>query len=222
MLITNHMFVTNDGCYLLNQARSEHKQLVFTVHMTTEYATDEYPYSGKEKSWYGDVAGEIIGCLSHVTVNNVLYTCQTKLAVKCTDPSQSWSTVSLWAKLEGSDKNEILFACLSRKVSEHFKNVGVIIFELSSTLAGVVDDFGFQECSTQNPSTGISPRSVSLLTKEDDGGYSMHLTNLEAENIDAHSITLNGSDLETIIRRICDARIAQSMNGSGSSSSSSS
>jgi hypothetical protein len=143
------------------------------------------------------------------------------LAVKCTDPSQSWATVSLWAKLEGSDANEILFACLSRRVSELFKNVGVIIFELSATLAGVVDDFGFQEGSTQNPSTGISPRSVSLITKEDDGGYSMHLTDLEAEDIDAQSITLNGSDLETIIRRICDARIAQAMQGSGSSSSSS-
>lgn len=222
MLITNHMFVTNEGCYLLNQARSKHKSLVFTVHMTTEEAKDEYPYSGKEKSWYGDVAGEIIGCLSHVTVNNVSYTCYTKLAIKCTDPSQYWHTVSLWAKLEGSDKNEILFACLSRRVSTVFSGLGVLIFELSTTLAGVVDDFGFQECSTQNPSTGISPRSVSLLTKEDDGGYSMHLTNLEAENIDAQSITLNGSDLETIIRRICDARIAQSMNGSGSSSSSSS
>lgn len=65
-------------------------------------------------------------------------------------------------------------------------------------------------------------RAVSLIIYEEGVGYSMHLTNLEAENIDAQSFTINGSDLETLIRRICDARIAQAMSGSGSSSSSSS
>ena len=75
--------------------------------------------------------------------------------------------------------------------------------------------------ANSNSEVAIS-RAVSLITYEEGVGYSMHLTNLEAENIDAQSLTLNGSDLETIIRRICDARIAQAMHGSGSSSSSSS
>lgn len=217
MLNTNHVVITNKGCQLMEQSKSQFKTLVFSVRMTTNYiAGTEYPHnSGKDKAWFGDVVGEIIGASSHVTIDAVSEVCHTKLAVKCTDNSQHWKTVSIWAHFE-DESYDYLFACLSRENGD-FNNVTIL--ELPVTLDGVVDDFGFQECSAQNPSTGISPRSVSLITKEDDGGYSMHLTNLESENIEAQSITMNGSDLETIIRRIVDARIAQAISGSGSSSS---
>lgn len=219
MLNTNHVVLTNQGSQLMEQSKTQFKTLVFSVRMTTNYISGtEYPHnSGKDKAWFGDVVGEIIGASSHVTINAVSEVCHTKLAVKCTDNSQRWKTVSIWAHFE-DESYEYLFACLSRENGD-FNNVTIL--ELPVTLDGVVDDFGFQECSTQDTNTGTSPRSVSLITKEDDGGYAMHLTALEAENIDAQSITLNGSDLETIIHRICDARIAQAMSGSGSSSSSS-
>ena len=135
-------YITNDGARLIERARTEGKSIVFgSVRMNTVYKSDPTSLVQKTEEWYGENHGSVVGCISHVSVNEVSEACDSKLAVQCNDNSESWKSIGIYARLDG-EEDEVLLACESIENGE-YKDVTIV--ELPVTLDGVVGDFGLSE-----------------------------------------------------------------------------
>ena len=135
-------YITNDGSRLIERARTEGKSIVFgSVRMNTTYKSDPYSLVQQTDEWFGENHGSVVGCLSHVSVDEGSKVCDSKLAVQCNDNSESWKSIGIYAHLDG-DVDELLFACESIENGE-YKDVTIV--ELPVTLDGVVADFGLSE-----------------------------------------------------------------------------
>ena len=135
-------YITNDGARLIERARTEGKSIVFgSVRMNTTYKSDPTSLVQKSDKWFGENHGSVVGCISHVSVDEVSQVCDSKLAVQCNDNSVSWKSIGIYAHLDG-EVDELLFACESIENGE-YKDVTIV--ELPVTLDGVVADFGLSE-----------------------------------------------------------------------------
>lgn len=135
-------YITNDGARLIERARTEGKSIVFgSVRMNTTYKSDPTSLVQKDEEWFGENHGSVVGCISHVSVDEVSQVCDSKLAVQCNDNSVSWKSIGIYARLDG-EVDELLFACESIENGE-YKDVTIV--ELPVTLDGVVADFGLSE-----------------------------------------------------------------------------
>ena len=135
-------YITNDGSRLIERARTEGKSIVFgSVRMNTIYKSDPYSLVQQTDEWFGENHGSVVGCISHVSVDDVSQVCDSKLAVQCNDNSESWKSLGIYAHLDG-EVGELLFACESIENGE-YKDVTIV--ELPVTLDGVVADFGLSE-----------------------------------------------------------------------------
>ena len=135
-------YITNDGSRLIERARTEGKSIVFgSVRMNTIYKSDPYSLVQKDDEWFGENHGSVVGCISHVSVDEGSKVCDSKLAVQCNDNSVSWKSIGIYAHLDG-EVDELLFACESIENGE-YKDVTIV--ELPVTLDGVVADFGLSE-----------------------------------------------------------------------------
>lgn len=135
-------YITNDGSRLIERARTEGKSIVFgSVRMNTIYKSDPTSLVQQTDEWFGENHGSVVGCLSHVSVDEVSQVCDSKLAVQCNDNSESWKSLGIYAHLDG-EVDELLFACESIENGE-YKDVTVV--EIPVTLDGVVADFGLSE-----------------------------------------------------------------------------
>lgn len=135
-------YITNDGSRLIERARTEGKSIVFgSVRMNTIYKSDPYSLVQQTDEWFGETHGSVVGCISHVSVDEVSEVCDSKLAVQCNDNSESWKSIGIYAHLDG-EVDELLFACESIENGE-YKDVTIV--ELPVTLDGVVADFGLSE-----------------------------------------------------------------------------
>lgn len=135
-------YITNDGSRLIERAKTEVKSIVFgSVRMNTIYKADPYSLVQQTDEWFGENHGQVVGCLSHVSVADVSEVCDSKLAVQCNDNSESWKSLGIYAHLDG-EEGEVLFACESIENGE-YKDVTIV--ELPVTLDGVVADFGLSE-----------------------------------------------------------------------------
>lgn len=137
-------YITNDGARLIDRARNEGKSIVFSsVRMNTIYKSDPSSLVQKSDEWFGANHGSVVGCLSHVSVDDVSCVCDSKLAIQCNDNSESWKSLGIYAHLNG-EEGEVLFACESIQNGE-YKDVTIV--ELPVTLDGAVEDFGLSEGS---------------------------------------------------------------------------
>ena len=109
--------------------------------MNTIYKSDPSSLVQKSDEWFGADHGSVVGCLSHVSVDDVSRVCDSKLAIQCNDNSESWKSLGIYAHLDG-EVDELLFACESIQNGE-YKDVTIV--ELPVTLDGVVEDFGLSE-----------------------------------------------------------------------------
>lgn len=135
-------YITNDGSRLIERARTEGKSLIFgSVRMNTIYKSDPYSLVQQTDEWFGENRGSVVGCISHVSVDEGSKVCDSKLAVQCNDNSESWKSLGIYAHLDG-EVDELLFACESIENGE-YKDVTIV--ELPVTLDGVVADFGLSE-----------------------------------------------------------------------------
>ena len=135
-------YITNDGARLIERARTESKSIVFgSVRMNTIYKSDPYSLVQQTDEWFGENHGSVVGCISHVSVDELSQVCDSKLAVQCNDNSESWKSIGIYAHLDG-EVDELLFACESIENGE-YKDVTIV--ELPVTLDGVVADFGLSE-----------------------------------------------------------------------------
>lgn len=135
-------YITNDGSRLIDRARTEGKSIVFgSVRMNTIYKSDPYSLVQQTDEWFGENHGSVVGCISHVSVDEVSQVCDSKLAVQCNDNSESWKSIGIYAHLDG-EEDEVLLACESIENGE-YKDVTIV--ELPVTLDGVVADFGLSE-----------------------------------------------------------------------------
>lgn len=135
-------YITNDGTRLIERARTEGKSIVFgSVRMNTIYKSDPYSLVQQTDEWFGENHGSVVGCNSHVSVDDVSQVCDSKLAVQCNDNSVSWKSIGIYAHLDG-EVDELLFACESIENGE-YKDTTIV--ELPVTLDGVVADFGLSE-----------------------------------------------------------------------------
>lgn len=135
-------YITNDGTRLIERARTEGKSIVFgSVRMNTTYKSDPYSLVQQTDEWFGENHGSVVGCNSHVSVDDVSQVCDSKLAVQCNDNSESWKSIGIYAHLDG-EVDELLFACESIENGE-YKDVTIV--EIPVTLDGVVADFGLGE-----------------------------------------------------------------------------
>ena len=144
-------YITNDGARLIGRARNEGKSIVFgSVRMNTIYKSDPSSLVQKSDEWFGAYHGSVVGCLSHVSVNDVSCVCDSKLAIQCNDNSESWKSLGIYARLNG-EEGEVLFACESIQNGE-YKDVTIV--ELPVTLDGAVEDFGLSEGSSGSGGSG--------------------------------------------------------------------
>lgn len=135
-------YITNDGSRLIERARTEGRYIVFgSVRMNTIYKSDPYSLVQQTDEWFGENHGSVVGCLSHVSVDEGSKVCDSKLAIQCNDNSEAWKSLGIYAHLDG-EEGEVLFACESIENGE-YKDVTLV--ELPVTLAGVVEDFGLSE-----------------------------------------------------------------------------
>ena len=135
-------YITNDGARLIERARTEGKSIFFgSVRMNTIYKSDPTSLVQQTDEWFGENHGSVVGCISHVSVDEVSQVCDSKLAVQCNDNSVSWKSIGIYAHLDG-EVDELLFACESIENGE-YKDVTIV--ELPVTLDGVVADFGLSE-----------------------------------------------------------------------------
>lgn len=95
----------------------------------------------KPEIWFGENVGEVVGCLSHITIDGASHVCDAKVAVQCSDNTKPYKSIGIYANLEG-ESDEILIACESIQNGD-YKNVTLV--ELPVTLDGAVEDFGIQE-----------------------------------------------------------------------------
>lgn len=150
-------YITNDGSRLIDRARTEGKSIVFSsVRMNTIYKSDPYSLVQQTDEWFGENHGSVVGCLSHVSVDEVSQVCDSKLAVQCNDNSESWKSIGIYAHLDG-EVDELLFACESIENGE-YKDVTIV--ELPVTLDGVVADFGLSEGGSGGGGGGEVPANV--------------------------------------------------------------
>lgn len=135
-------FITNGGAKLIQRAVQESKALVFgSVRMNSIYESNPAELVQKSDAWFGANVGEVVGCLSHVSVDDVSCVRDAKLAIQCNDNTKPWKSIGIYAHLEGED-DELLFACESIQNGD-YKNVTIV--ELPVTLDGAVEDFGLSE-----------------------------------------------------------------------------
>lgn len=150
-------YITNDGSRLIDRARTEGKSIVFgSVRMNTIYKSDPYSLVQQTDEWFGETHGSVVGCISHVSVDDVSQVCDSKLAVQCNDNSESWKSIGIYAHLDG-EVDEILFACESIENGE-YKDVTIV--ELPVTLDGVVADFGLSEGGSGSGGGGEVPANM--------------------------------------------------------------
>lgn len=150
-------YITNDGSRLIERARTEGKSIVFgSVRMNTIYKSDPYSLVQQTDEWFGENHGSVVGCNSHVSVDDVSQVCDSKLAVQCNDNSESWKSIGIYAHLDG-EVDELLFACESIENGE-YKDVTIV--ELPVTLDGVVADFGLSEGGSGGGGGGEVPANM--------------------------------------------------------------
>lgn len=150
-------YITNDGSRLIERARTEGKSIVFgSVRMNTIYKSDPYSLVQQTEEWFGENHGSVVGCISHVSVDEVSQVCDSKLAVQCNDNSESWKSIGIYAHLDG-EVDELLFACESIENGE-YKDVTIV--ELPVTLDGVVADFGLSEGGSDSGGGGEAPANM--------------------------------------------------------------
>lgn len=134
--------ITNGGAKLIDRARNENKALVFSaVRMNTVYENSIMELVQKSESWFGANVGEVVGCLSHIIIDDVSHVCDAKVAVQCNDNAKAWKTIGIYGHLEG-ESNDTLIYCESIQNGD-FK--GTTVVELPVTLDGAVEDFGLSE-----------------------------------------------------------------------------
>lgn len=134
--------ITNQGAKLIGRALNESKHIVFSgVRMNTVYENDLMSLVQKPETWFGANVGEVVGCLSHIIIDEVSHVCDAKVAVQCNDNSKAWKTIGIYGHLEG-ESNDTLIYCESIQNGD-FK--GTTVVELPVTLDGAVDDFGFSQ-----------------------------------------------------------------------------
>lgn len=159
-------YITNDGSRLIERARTEGKSIVFgSVRMNTIYKSDPYSLVQQTDEWFGETHGSVVGCISHVSVDEVSEVCDSKLAVQCNDNSESWKSIGIYAHLDG-EVDELLFACESIENGE-YKDVTIV--ELPVTLDGVVADFGLSEGGSGSGGGGEVPANM-MTTDTDQTG----------------------------------------------------
>lgn len=150
-------YITNEGARLIERASSEGKSIVFgSVRMNTTYKSDPASLVQQSEEWFGENHGSVVGCLSHVSVDDVSQVCDSKLAVQCNDNSKAWKSIGIYAHLDGEEGEE-LFAC------ESIQNGGyedVTIVEIPVTLDGVVADFGLSEGGSGGGGGGEVPANM--------------------------------------------------------------
>ncbi len=150
-------YITNDGSRLIERARTEGKSIVFgSVRMNTIYKSDPTSLVQQSDEWFGENHGSVVGCLSHVSVDEVSQVCDSQLAVQCNDNSVSWKSLGIYAHLDG-EVDELLFACESIENGE-YKDVTIV--ELPVTLDGVVADFGLSEGGSGSGGGGEVPANM--------------------------------------------------------------
>lgn len=151
-------YITNDGARLIERARTEGKSLVFgSVRMNTIYKSDPYSLVQQTDEWFGENHGSVVGCISHVSVDEGSKVCDSKLAVQCNDNGDSWKSLGIYARLNSEESSEVLFACESIENGE-YKDVTIV--ELPVTLAGVVEDFGLSEGGSGSGGGGGVPANM--------------------------------------------------------------
>lgn len=159
-------YITNDGSRLIERARTEGKSIVFgSVRMNTIYKSDPYSLVQQTDEWFGENHGSVVGCISHVSVDEVSQVCDSKLAVQCNDNSESWKSLGIYARLDG-EVDELLFACESIENGE-YKDVTIV--ELPVTLDGVVADFGLSEGGSGSGGGGEVPANMMTTDTEQAG-----------------------------------------------------
>ena len=159
-------YITNDGARLIERARTERKSIVFgSVRMNTIYKSDPTSLVQQTEEWFGENHGSVVGCLSHVSVNEVSEVCDSKLAVQCNDNSVSWKSLGIYAHLDG-EVDELLFACESIENGE-YKDVTIV--EIPVTLDGVVADFGLSEGGSGGSGGGEVPANMMTTDTEQIG-----------------------------------------------------
>lgn len=150
-------YITNEGARLIDRAKTEGKSIVFgSVRMNTTYKSDPASLVQQSEEWFGENHGSVVGCLSHVSVDDVSQVCDSKLAVQCNDNSKAWKSIGIYAHLDGEEGEE-LFAC------ESIQNGGyedVTIVEIPVTLDGVVADFGLSEGGSGSGGGGDVPANM--------------------------------------------------------------
>lgn len=162
-------YITNDGARLIERARTEGKSIVFgSVRMNTIYKSDPYSLVQQTDEWFGENHGSVVGCLSHVSVDEGSKVCDSKLAVQCNDNSESWKSLGIYAHLDG-EEGEVLFACESIENGE-YKDVTIV--ELPVTLDGVVVDFGLSEGGSGGGGGGGGVPANMMTTDTDQTGLS--------------------------------------------------
>lgn len=150
-------YITNDGSRLIDRARTEGKSIVFgSVRMNTIYKSDPYSLVQQTDEWFGENRGSVVGCISHVSVDEFSQVCDSKLAVQCNDNSESWKSLGIYARLDG-EEDEVLLACESIENGE-YKDVTIV--ELPVTLDGVVADFGLSEGGSGGGGGGEVPANM--------------------------------------------------------------
>lgn len=156
-------YITNDGARLIERAKTEVKSIVFgSVRMNTIYKSDPTSLVQKSDEWFGENHGQVVGCLSHVSVADVSKVCDSKLAVQCNDNSESWKSLGIYARLDG-EEGEVLFACESIENGE-YKDVTIV--ELPVTLDGVVEDFGLSEGGSGGGGGGVPANMMTTDTDQ--------------------------------------------------------
>ena len=179
-------YITNDGARLIERARTEGKSIVFgSVRMNTTYKSDPTSLVQKSDEWFGENHGSVVGCISHVSVDDVSQVCDSKLAVQCNDNSVSWKSIGIYAHLDG-EVDELLFACESIENGE-YKDVTIV--ELPVTLDGVVADFGLSEGGSGGEGGGGEVPANMMTTDTDQysltGSKTWQWTNYHGESPDA-------------------------------------
>lgn len=161
-------YITNDGSRLIERARTEGKSIVFgSVRMNTIYKADPYSLVQQTDEWFGESHGSVVGCISHVSVNDVSEVCDSKLAILCNDFGESWKSLGIYARIDG-EEDEVLLACESIENGE-YKDVTIV--ELPVTLDGVVADFGLSEGGSGGGGGGEVPANM-MTTDTDQTGLS--------------------------------------------------
>lgn len=132
--------LTNYCASLIKRAVEEEKSLVFTKVCITQNVekTSRSELIGKRDIWYGAKGGDVVACISHVTLDDTSCVCNSKLGIKLTDNVKPWKTISVWGKVEGDSLDGLLYA----ESDDNGSYNNAVVLELPVSLADVVEDFG--------------------------------------------------------------------------------